>query len=160
MIPTMILTVMVGPSGAGKSTWLQSNAARELGILPHHILNSDLTRADLCGDFRDQTKNALVFSAVNAQARVRLAHGLPTVIDATHIKRHDRLISVELARGGPVRYVIVDRPMDEKRRDAGWRAELSFDLIAKHDQIFRSQLPGILRGDDQMNVTVIDTRQS
>ncbi len=155
-----ILTLMVGPSGAGKTTWLLGAAAREMGIRPRHVLSSDETREDLCGDFRDQSKNGLVFAAVNAQARVRLAHGLPTVIDATHLRRHDRLASVELARGGPIRYIVVDRPVEDKRRDAGWRADLPIDLIAKHDQTFQSQLADILAGDYLPNVTVHDVRQT
>ena len=155
-----ILTLMVGPSGAGKTTWLGSGAAKVLGILPRHVLSSDETREDLCGDFRDQSKNGLVFAAVNAQARVRLAHGLPTVIDATHLRRHDRLASVELARGGPIRYIVVDRPVEDKRRDAGWRADLPIDLIAKHDQTFQSQLADILAGDYLPNVTVHAVRQT
>jgi hypothetical protein len=44
------------------------------------------------------------------------------------------------------------------RRDAGWRAELPIDLIAKHDQIFRSQISDILAGDGRPNVEVIDLR--
>jgi predicted kinase len=155
-----ILTLMVGPSGGGKTTWLASSAAKELDIFQHHILNSDQIREDLCGDFRDQTKNDAVFAALNDQAKVRLKHGLNTVIDATHLRRKDRLASVELAHGGPVRYIVVDRPMADKRLDAGWRAGLPFDLIAKHDQTFKSQLDDILAGDDLPNVTVYDERQS
>ena len=60
--------------------------------------------------------------------------------------------------GGRIRYIVIDRPMEEKRRDAGWRAELPIDLLAKHDQTFRSQLSDILAGDNLPNVTVIDLR--
>src|SRR5205085_819517 len=115
---------------------------------------------DLCGDFRDQTKNDDVFAAVHAVARARLAHGLPTVIDATHLRRKERLESVRLANGGPVRYVVIDRPTQEKRRDAGWRAELPFDLIAKHEQTLGSQIKDVLRGDGQPNVKVVDLRSA
>lgn len=54
----------------------------------------------------------------------------------------------------------LDRPMEEKRRDAGWRAELSFDLLAKHDQTFRSQIGDILAGDGLPNITVVDLRRT
>lgn len=156
-----LLTLMVGPSGAGKTTWLHGEEAEgDYGIHPSHIVSSDQFRRDLLGDFRDQTKNDDVFAAVHAVAKVRLAHGLPTVIDATNLRRKDRLEAVKLARGGPVRYIVIDRPIEEKKRDAGWRAELPIDLFAKHEQTFRSQIKDILAGDKQPNVEVVDLRRA
>jgi predicted kinase len=155
-----LLTIMVGPSGAGKSTWLASPDAAALGIHHSHIISSDQIRADLSGNFRDQTQNDRVFSALHAQAKARVTHGLPTVIDATNLRRKDRLACVYLAPPtGAVRYIVIDRPMIEKRRDAGWRAELEVDLISKHQQIFDSQIKDILKGDGLPNVTVMDFRK-
>ncbi len=149
------LAIMVGTAGAGKSTWLKNSYFN-----PSHIISSDQIRADLCGDFRDQSKNIEVFQAVHEIAKARLSNGLPTVIDATHLRRKDRLAAVELANGGEVVYIVIDRPIEEKRRDGGWRNEIpDFDLIGKHQQTFKSQLKEILRGDDQPNVTVLDERQ-
>lgn len=155
-----LLTLMVGTSGAGKSHWLASADALSHGIDRSHIISSDQFRADLCGDFRDQTRNDDVFAAVHAVAKVRLAHGLPTVIDATNLRRKDRLAAARLANGGPVRYIVIDRPTHEKWRDAGWRAELPIDLIAKHEQTLRSQIKEILAGDGQPNVEVVDLRRA
>ncbi|MDL1890333.1 hypothetical protein FBQ96_12270, partial [Nitrospirales bacterium NOB] len=158
--PDALLTLMVGPSGGGKTTWLRSSEATSLGIDPSHVLSSDQFRKDLCGDFRDQTKNEKVFAAIHAVAAARLKNGLATVIDATHIRRRDRVSAAQMLGGKcQVRYIVIDRPMDEKRRDAGWRADLPIDLLAKHDQTFRSQLKEILAGDDLPNVTVHDLRQ-
>jgi predicted kinase len=157
---TGLLTLMVGPSGAGKSTWLASSAAAENDIHPSHVISSDQIRADLCGDFRDQTKNDEVFTALHAVAKARLSHGLPTLIDATNLRRKDRLAAANLANGGKVRYIVIDRPTAEKRRDAGWRATLPIDLIAKHEQTFGSQLKDILAGDGLSNVKVIDLRRT
>jgi predicted kinase len=159
-VATGLLTMMVGPSGAGKSYWLQGNAARERGIHHSHVVSSDQIRADLCGDFRDQSKNDEVFAALHAVVKSRLSHGLPAVVDATNLRRKDRLAVVNLASGGRVRYAVLDRPMAEKQRDAGWRAELPFDLLAKHQQTFDSQLRDILAGDGQPNVEVIDLRMA
>jgi predicted kinase len=155
---TALLTIMVGPSGAGKSSWIQAN------VPASQVVSSDATRADLCGDFRDQTRNDDVFAALHSVVRARLRAGLPTTIDATNIRRKDRIACAELAAGGPVRYVVIDRPMDQKRRDGGWRNEIvsngePFDLIGKHDQTFRSQIKDILSGDGLPNVEVIDVRQ-
>lgn len=130
------LTLMVGPSGGGKSFWLRSNAQIKdsdgiqrsivgLGIFESHIISSDNVRADLCGDFRDQSRNQEVFAAVHDIALARLRHGLPVVIDATHLRRKDRMTAARLVPERiPVRYVVIDRPEAEKRRDGGWRNEL------------------------------------
>jgi predicted kinase len=158
--PVGLLTLMVGPSGAGKSHWLNTEDAAAQGIHPSHVISSDQIRADLCGDFRDQTKNDEVFTALHAVVKARLSHGLPTVIDATNLKRRDRMAAAALANGGKVRYVVIDRPEGKKRDDAGWRAELPFDLIAKHAQTFGSQIKDILAGDGHPNVEVIDLRRA
>lgn len=157
---TGLLTLMVGPSGAGKSHWLQGDGPHEMGIHPSHVISSDQIRADLCGNFRDQTKNDEVFAALHAVVKTRLSHGLSCVVDATNLRRKDRLAAAGLANGGKVRYIVIDRPTPEKRRHAGWRAELPFDLIAKHEQMFNSQLTDILNGDRQENTVVIDLRKS
>lgn len=160
-----LLTIMVGPSGAGKTTWLRSTHALYRGIEPRHIISSDEIREDLCGDFRSQERNEEVFGALHAIVKTRLERGLPAVVDATNLRRKDRMAVAALApEGGQVRYIVIDRPIEEKYRDAGWRAEIKdadgqpFDLIAKHAQTFASQMKDILTGDDLPNVSVIDLR--
>lgn len=154
-----ILTIMVGPSGAGKTTWLNSEEAKSYGIKGHQVVSSDLTRYDLCGDFQDQSKNEEVFVALHAVVKARLEHGLNTVVDATNIRRKDRLANVTLASGGKVRYMVIDRPEVDKRKDGGWRNQIvGFDLIGKHQQTFESQLRDILSGDNLPNIEVIDLR--
>lgn len=150
------LTLMVGPSGAGKTTWLS-----ESGLLPESIVSSDVFRQHICGNILDQTKNDEVFAAVHDVTRTRLKHGLPVIVDATNLRRKDRLAVVALAPPAtPVCYVVVNRPMEEKYRDAGWRATLPFDLIAKHEQTFKSQLADILKGDNLPTIQVIDARRA
>ena len=160
-----LLTIMVGPTGAGKSTWLDWSGHR-YGIRPDQVLSSDGIRLELCGDELDQSRNDEVFAALHAVVRARISHGLPTTVDATNIRTKDRKAVAALAGGGPVRYVVIDRPMAEKYRDAYWRANLKdkdgkpFDLIAKHAQTFASNLKDILAGDGLPNVTVVDLRRT
>lgn len=163
--PHAILTLMVGPSGGGKSSWLASETARAFGIMPAHIISSDQLRAEMCGDCRDQSKNDAVFAALHALAAARLKHGLHTVIDATHLRRRDRVGAAGLAKGRcEVRYIVINRPISDKRRDGGWRNDVKkngepFDLIAAHEQTFNSQIKEILNGDALPNVTVVDLRE-
>lgn len=163
---TAMLTLMVGPSGAGKSAWLEAGIeSRKLGIYDRQIISSDEVREELCGDFRDQSKNEQVFAAVHAVAKARLHHGLPVVIDATHIRRRDRLASAAIAEGKcPVRYIVIDRPLASKKADGGWRNEVvdknGVTLIDRHDRTFRSNLKDILAGDHLPNVQVFDLRQT
>jgi predicted kinase len=156
---TAVLTLLVGPSGAGKSTWVQ-NEGFTLDIRENTVISSDQTRQDLCGDFRNQGVNEQVYQAIHAVVKARLRHGLPTCVDATNIRRKDR---VQLATLCPVRvrYVIIDRPLEDKLASGGWRLEVKvggMGLIEKHHEVFQSNLKDILKGDDLENVEVIDMR--
>lgn len=146
------LTLMVGPSGAGKSTWLLSDEAKLLGITPDQVISSDSIRAELCGDFKDQRRNKEVFKLVKKRASDRLDNGQDTVIDATNLSYRPSMVA--LNGNNPIRYIVVNRSVEEKRRDGGWRNDLSIDLIGKHDQLFQLELPDIMCGDGLSNVTV------
>lgn len=145
------LILMVGPSGAGKDHWLFSNSIPGVHTIDEGTVSSDVLRLQLCGDYKDQSKNDQVFQALHDIVATRLKHGLDTVVNATNIRRADRLACVELAKGGPVHYVVVDRPLELKLRHRGWRPE---ELIHRHHQTFQSQLADILAGDGLPNVTV------
>lgn len=149
-----LLTIMVGPSGGGKSTWLKTQ--------PDFVVSSDDLRDEFTGDFLDQSRNEDVFIALHRIAKARLDSGLPVTIDATNLRRKDRLACVALAPvGAGVRYVVCNRPMVLKVRDGGWRNEVVIGdktLIEAHEQRFQSQLRDILRGDGLPQVTVLDTR--
>lgn len=153
------LILMVGPSGAGKTTWLTSGDAMKTGVFAFQAISSDTTRLEMTGDPLNQEMNDQVFRYIHELVSLRLSWGLNTVIDATNIRAADRKKMVELAQGRKVYYIVINRPMEEKYRDAGWRKDLSFDLIKKHEDTFNSQLKSILAGDGFPNVTVLDMRK-
>lgn len=151
-----LLTLMVGPSGAGKSTWIRDNA------LGWRVLSSDFMRYELTGASDDQSRNDDVFLALHRIAAARLTSGLPTVIDATNLRRRDRLACVALAPyGSPIQYVVIDRPLADKVRDGGWRNDAMIGdktLIQVHHERMQSCLKDILAGDGLPNVSVVDLR--
>ena len=163
-----LLTMMVGPTHAGKDHWLwaylnpvgegYSPDPRSFGIHPEHVVSSDQVRMDLGIEGHTREDNDRVFSAVHGLARERMRHGLPVVINATSIRRRDRLACVDLAPVGTrVRYLVIDRPLDEKVRFA--RSGFPHDVIRRHDQTFRSQVHDVLDGDGRGNVDVVDLRK-
>jgi predicted kinase len=152
------LSIMVGPSGAGKTTWIKENITASNA----HILTSDGIREFLTGDLRDQSKNEQVFATLHELATTSLRRGIPVIIDATNLKNADRLAVAKLVpERVPIRYIVIDRPLAYKKATAGWRAEVSVKgktLVEYHDQVFKSNLKDIMRGDGLPNVTVQDHR--
>lgn len=156
-----LLTLMVGPSGAGKSSLLKS-WAESGAIQSSWIMSSDTIRAEMFGDFRNQSNNPRVFAYLHDTVKTRMRYGLKTVIDATHLHRRDRLAAVALAPEiTKVNYVVVNRPLAEKMKTGGWRLDVTVGgktLVESHDQKFRSALKDILQGDGLSNVVVADLR--
>ena len=144
-----VLTVMVGPSGAGKSTWVAVNC--EAGT----IVSSDAIREE--GGRRD---SEWVFAEVQRRASALLSSGRNAVIDATQLRAFERAASRSVAPSWvPVRYVVIDRPMEEKIRDGGWRLEAeNGKLIEMHARMFAANLAEILDGDGVSKVEVLDLR--
>lgn len=153
------LTIMVGPSGAGKSLWTL-NQVECYGIDPASVISSDIIRHHLCGDFQDQSKNQEVFETMHELASLRLKRGLPVILDATHLRNADRIKAAKIVPDDvPVKYVVINRPIADKKASGGWRNSVNVkgkSLIDFHDQVFRSNLKDILNGDGLPNVTVVE----
>lgn len=143
------LDLLIGPAGAGKSTYCKNATSQ------HNIISTD--------DIREQynwghSPNDLqrTWNYAHSLLKARLENQLFTLFDATNIKKKDRLkLLRNVPKGQYVRYIIIDRPLDVKIKDKGWRTE---ELILKHDKIFKNQLPDILNGDGLSNIVVIDKR--
>lgn len=146
------LTLMVGPSGAGKSRYVAD------WLKPSTVVSTDLLREDLCGDFRDQSKNDQVFSALRDIVTARIGNGLDVVVDATNLRNKDRRVLRDLTpKDCEVEYIVVNRPMVEKMNDGGWRNGVKVkgeSLIIYHENIFRSNWKAIMSGDGDPRVTV------
>jgi len=154
------LWVMVGPSGAGKSHFVDN----KIGWEPNWVVSSDQIRGEICGDRRDQTQNDKVFEVLHRLVKERLRIGLNTVVDATNIRNRDRKAIVALAPSDvQVYYVVVDRPLEEKKRMGDWRNKIitkGRTLVENHHQTMRSNIKDILNGDGFDNVIVEDCRDT
>ena len=147
-----LLHILVGPCGAGKSTYAQSVYA------DHEIISTDQLRMQLFGDLGHSPEAlARVWKLAHNLVKARLDCGALTVLDATNLKAEDRArVLALLPRGVFARYVVLDRDLDEKIRDRGWRAE---ELVLKQHRLFRREERNILAGDEHPYVTVQDKRQ-
>lgn len=146
-----LLTMMVGPCSAGKS----SHVARH--FKPHEVVSTDQIRKDLYGDL-GHAPEALVrtWKLAHGLIRARLEAGVPTVLDATNLHHDDRAKVLALVpRGVFTRYVVIDRDLDHKIRDRGWRSER---MVIQQHRLFRKEERAILAGDDHPYVTVQDRR--
>lgn len=155
-----ILTLMVGPSGAGKSTFIKRHYPESW------VVSSDQIRQDLCGDFKDQSRNKEVFQALHAMVETRLKCGLPTVVDATNINAKDRKTIVDIALAVDdtfkVKYLVIDAPLEDKKASGGWRNEVMIGdktLVEAHHERFQSALKDIMKGDGYSNVDVVKLKR-
>ncbi|MXP63909.1 hypothetical protein E0493_11190 [Roseomonas sp. M0104] len=146
------LTLLVGPSGAGKSHYAARTYRSE------EILSSDSIRVELGMPLANEGDQRPVFVELRKRLVARMAIGASVVVDATHLKREDRLANVRLVpEDMDVNYVVIDRPMPEKEAQAGWRLERP-RLLADHSALFERGLMDILDGDQMPHVSVTDLR--
>lgn len=143
------LDILVGPAGAGKSTYVAAH------YKDSEIISSDKIREEQ-GWGHHPEDLMRTWNYVHGLLKVRLENQIKTVLDATNIDQKDRLRVLEnVPKGQYVRYIVIDRPFNDKLADKGWRTE---ELLLKQDKIFRKNLKEILSGDNQPNVVIIDKR--
>jgi predicted kinase len=162
------LIVCIGPSGAGKTSYIRnSNTYAKSMHSPdtYTIFSSDDIRQKICGDFQDQSQNNRVFDIMFDLAKSTLDKGLPVILDATFLRRADRVRAVQLVSSEiPILYRVIYRPLQERVKTGGWRN----DVITKsgetlheyHESLFQNNLKYIKNGDGFKNVTVTGIPQT
>ena len=144
---SMILTV--GPSGGGKSSW-----SAEQGV---EIVSSDEVRKETSPDGENPGSQARIFHRVRTASSKILEEGRDVIVDAMHIEAEHRLLQLSVAPPDVgIRYVIIDRPLAEKLRDAGWRAGRG--IVEKYDAVFPVKVAAALDGDGRPEIQVVDLR--
>ncbi len=143
------LTLTIGPPAAGKSRW-----ASRLGIA---VVSSDEIRKELGGEMVFNADQATVFREVRDRARKHLAQGDCVVVDAMNLESAHRARQISIMpRDLPIRYAVIGRPLEDKQRDAKWRAEKG--LVEKYHGPFRECLEMALGADGLDGIEVIDLR--
>lgn len=152
-----LFTILIGPAGAGKTTLARAK------FDPQTVISADQVRKFLTGSHACQDRNKDVWTAIGVVVRARLSVGLPTVLDATNIRRADRVRMVGwAAQDQRVAYLVIERPVDDIERTAGERLDVfrhmrdgsRVNLVRRMDQVFQSNLKDILKGDGLPNVDV------
>ena len=102
------MVVLVGPAGAGKSTF----ALRH--FRDSEVLSTDFFRKLVSDSEADQSATPQAFAILRFVAARRLRRGRPTVVDATNVRRRDRLALLRLAGRlrRPAVAVVFDLPLE------------------------------------------------
>lgn len=146
------LVMLIGPSGAGKSTWAA------LHHDPADIVSSDAIREAMTGSHDMAGDQEPVFERLRAIVGARLANGRSAVVDATNLDQKYRIEHLRnIPPDIPVEYVVVDRPMEDKKATGGWRLSKP-GLMEIHAAKFAQELPAILVGDNMTNIKITDLR--
>ncbi len=144
---SMILTV--GPSGGGKSRW-----SAEQGV---DIVSSDEIRKETNPDGETPGSQAGIFHRVRSASSKILEEGRDVIVDAMHIEAEHRNRQTSLAPPDiGIKYVIIDRPLADKLRDAGWRAGRG--IVEKYDELFSVKVAAAVQGDGRADIQVVDLR--
>jgi hypothetical protein len=147
---TLVLTV--GPRGGGKSTHVEATYPEA------DVVRADDLRVARHGSLDGGNHAKDVSDAVAERIVARLSRGDSAVLDGTNLKAGERTKVLNLVPPDlEVVYVVVDRPLADKKRDCGWQRE-RLGLLEHQTAEFEGELASILAGDGRPNVRVTDLR--
>jgi hypothetical protein len=76
-----------------------------------------------------------------------------------HLLSEHRLRQIAIAPPDiRIKYVLIDRPLADKLRDAGWRTGRG--IVEKYDELFPAQVAAALQGDGRSEIQVVDLRKA
>jgi len=97
------------------------------------------------------------FRHVRTRSTQVLAKGRNVIVDAMHVEAEDRKRQSMIAPPDiGIRYVIIDRPIEDKLRDAGWRAGRG--IVERYHETFPDKVAAALTGDGRADVQIFDLR--
>ena len=126
-IPLHSLVILVGPPGSGKSTLAHSH------FLDYEIISPENVRVSMVGDPTRYELNQDVFKEVHHRIRIKLGLGERVVVDASNLKRRDRITLANIgdSYGVPIFYIIADRPQSDPMFDKYEKQILQGDGVAE-----------------------------
>jgi predicted kinase len=144
------LDIMVGPAGAGKSIYC-SEVYKNIDIISTDAIRARYNWGHSPEDLAQTWRYA------HALVRANTENLIPTVFDATNLHQKDRFALLRnVPKGQYVRYIVIDRRLEDKERTRGWRSE---ELILRHHRTMQKEIGNILSGDGLPNVVVLDRKQ-
>lgn len=142
------LSMMVGPAAGGKSTWAMTQD------IP--VVSTDSLRIQMYGSLSVAGSQGPVFRTARAQVASLMRAGSHAILDASHLRKDDRVRNASMVPPDLcVRYVIVDRKLEDKLSTAGDRKP---GLVEEHHETFLSSIAECLEGDRLQHVNVVDMR--
>ena len=142
------LSMMVGPAAGGKSTWAMTQD------IP--VVSTDSLRIQMYGSLSVAGSQGPVFRTARAQVASLMRAGSHAILDACHLRKDDRVRNASMVPPDLcVRYVIVDRKLEDKLSTAGDRKP---GLVEEHHETFLSSIAECLEGDRLQHVNVVDMR--
>ena len=157
VIPQNSLVVLCGVAGCGKSTFAAKHFSKT------QIVSSDECRALVCDDPADQEITPLAFELVHFIIEKRLLLQRLTVVDATNLKREDRVPLLRLARSGRSSAVAIvfDTSLDLcMSRNASRRRIVPPEALMKQHALLVETLTAIKREGFDYAFIVSENEQS
>lgn len=146
--------MMVGLSGSGKSTFASKYNSPNSHLDTRRI-STDLIRARICGNAKDQSRNNEVFEIAHKKIIDSLKSNYNVIFDATNLTIKDRRSILQKIKNMPCkkRCVIMATPVDICRERNGIRNRVVPDDVITR-QVNKFETPFYEEGFDYIDIVV------